>query len=400
MARVAKTPSFRPSTKILFFPLVDGGVLFKKGTRRIWVLNHTAAIIWCLLDQTSELKELINKFSQGLSVDRTTAARDVALSLDFFEREGLLEEDFSTVSTTSDEVADFVRGPEIGAPPQGKDRYVFGVGGHLWGFYCENTALAEAYITLMGHLAISDEGIPLDTSLWVLTDPDKEDSWNICVDGRVAEQGVPSDMALPHLLALTFFSISRALADKQLFHAAVVKKEKGAILLPAAAGRGKTTLAAFLARRGYTFFSDELAVLDVQTLTVLPCPLPMSIKSGSVEALSPYYPFLSQLTVYTRSDTKEVRYLPPPPDSLARITDEAKVAAIVFPQFTANARTRIVKLDKAAALARLVKTGSSSRELRPVDISAMISVVEKSPCFELIFSDVEEAQHLLEKEVL
>lgn len=399
MARVVKTLSFRPSTKILFFPLVDGGVLFREGTRRIWVLNHTAAIIWCLLDQTSDFKELITRFSQGLSVDRTTAARDVAAGLEFFEREGLLGEGSSMVLTTRDEIADFVRCPEIGAPPQGKDRYIFGVGGHLWGFSCENTALAETYITLMGHLAISDEGISPDTSLWVLTDLDKENSWNICIDGRVADQGVPSDMVLPHLVTLTFVSISRAMADKQLFHAAVVKKGKGAILLPAAAGSGKTTLAAFLAMHGYTFFSDELAVLDVQSLKVLSCPLPMSIKSGSVEALSPYYPHLSQLTVYTRLDTKKVRYLPPPPDSLAQITDEAIVAAIVFPQYAANADTSIVGLDKPAALARLVKTGSSSRELRPVDISAMISVIEKSPCFDLIFSDVEEAEDLLEKEV-
>ncbi|MFH0960992.1 MAG: PqqD family peptide modification chaperone, partial [Pseudomonadota bacterium] len=393
MARVLKTPSFRPSTKILFFPLVDGGVLFREGTRRLWVLNHTAAIIWCLLDQTTDLQELITQFSQGLSVDRTTAARDVALGLEFFEREGLLGEDTSTVLTTRDEVADFVRGPEIGASLQVKDRYIFRIGGPLWGLCCENTALAEDYITLMGHLAINNKGISPDTSLWVLPDPGKENSWSICIDGRVAEQGVPSDRLLPHLLTLTFVSISHAMADKLLFHAAVVKKGKGAILFPAAAGSGKTTLAAFLAMHGYTFFSDELAVLNVQDLTVLPCPLPMSIKSGSVKALSPYYPLLSQLTVYTRLDTKEVRYLPPPPDSLAQITDEAKVTAIVFPQFAAHANTRIVGLDKASALARLVQTGSSSRELRPVDISAMISVIEKSPCFELIFSDVEEAEH-------
>ncbi len=403
--RIAKTmPSdaemhFRPPlSEVLFFPFVDGGVLFRKGGRRIWFLNRTAAVIWCLLDQATDIEGLITQYSLGFSVERVAAEHDVQVTLDFFRQEGLLGEDVPPVAEIREDPVDFAWGPQTAGPPPGEVCLVFCIAGHYCEFRCENTILARQFASLMGHLATSGRGTRL-TSLWVFSEPGRKDSWNIVIDGRIAAWAVPFDMVLPHLLTLAFAAVSIAMTDKLLFHAAVIKKEGTAILFPAEAGKGKTTLAAFLASQGNIFFSDELAILDVQRLTVLPCPLPMSVKSGSVGVLSPYYPDLPKLAAYIRADAKEVRYLLPPLASMAPITDVARVGAIVFPQFSANADSRISALDKATALALLVRTGSSDRDLDPVDISAMIRLVENSPCFELIFSDIEEAGYLLEKDV-
>lgn len=55
----------------------------------------------------------------------------------------------------------------------------------------------------------------------------------------------------------------------------------------------------------------------------------------------------------------------------------------------------MVPLDKTAALQRLVKTGSSDRELVAADIEAMIGIVEKHRCFDLEYSDLNEAIEFL-----
>jgi hypothetical protein len=222
-------------------------------------------------------------------------------------------------------------------------------------------------------------------------------TWDIYLDGRRWLDNVAEGAVLPWLLTLMFVRYSAALQERLLFHAAVVGKGERMVLLPGEAGRGKTTLAAVLAARdGWTFFSDELAVLDVNTLTVAPFLLPMSIKPGSVAALEGTYPGLAALSVYPRSDGKQVRYLLPPVASRPVGGAEGKVHCLVFPSFREGGQNRCEALGKEAALQRLVRTGSSSRELSEQDVAAMIALVEERPCFDLVFSETDAAVAVLE----
>jgi hypothetical protein len=170
------------------------------------------------------------------------------------------------------------------------------------------------------------------------------------------------------------------------------------VLFPAEAGSGKTTLAAALAARGWRFFSDELAVLDIGDLSVAPFPMPMSIKPGSVQALGRYYPGLASGALYHRADGKHVRYLSPPPESLKGVGNSAShIDIIVYPIYREGSKTRLAPLTKIDALQRLAATGSSDRKFLSADIEAMLALVERTPCFELVFSNLEEALELLEE---
>ncbi|WP_417069494.1 hypothetical protein [Niveibacterium terrae] len=54
------------------------------------------------------------------------------------------------------------------------------------------------------------------------------------------------------------------------FHAGVVETPSGAVLVAGDSGAGKSTLAAALQERGYTVWSDDLCVLDIETRRVSP----------------------------------------------------------------------------------------------------------------------------------
>ena len=170
------------------------------------------------------------------------------------------------------------------------------------------------------------------------------------------------------------------------------------MIFPGEAGSGKTTLVAALLAHGWLYFSDELAVLNGDDQHVSPLPLPMSIKPGSVQPLEGYYPKLGGRPVHQREDGKKVRYLSPAPHQLpAALDGSAPVDYLVFPKFIQGAKNRLAPLDKMAALQRLAGTGSSNRAFTDRDVEAMIALVEKRPCYELIFSDLSQAVFLIEK---
>ncbi len=182
-------------------------------------------------------------------------------------------------------------------------------------------------------------------------------------------------------------------------HAGVVAGKKACMLLPGSSGSGKTTLTAGLSRTDYQYFSDEIALLvKAKELCVQPVPLPMTVKSGSVSVLANYYRDIANLPIHVREDNKEVRYLRPAIDSLPRKADcTMPVAAIVFPQFDAAARNRLDPIVKTRALSMLLEECMDIPELLTKEqISDLVAWIETVDCYELAFSDLEEAISLLQ----
>ena len=253
----------------------------------------------------------------------------------------------------------------------------------------------------MAHLEL-DYDTPSDTRLAVVSENEEmPPTWDVYLDGVRFKKGLPGNMVLPHLVTLFFVRSCEALKKHLLFHAAVIEKGGRAGVFPGETGSGKTTLAAALVAEGYRYFSDELAVLNVDSLRVLPLPLPMSVKPESVRPLSHYYPGLRKCATHLRTDGKKVRYLPPSATAFAGIDDDpAPIDFLVFPRYTKGAENRLVELDRLGGLQRLAKTGSSNRDLTTRDVEAMLSLLERIPCYELVFSELSQAILLLEENVL
>jgi hypothetical protein len=395
--QAAESPLPLPSSFVRFLPFAGGGALFLEGTRRVWGMNAAAAFLWRALGDIRHFDELAGTFAERFSLDETTARRDAAATLACFEDEGLLGEGraFDFPEERGSEWETSSSALPLTEPVKWSSKEIFQLPNHIVEFCTQDAGPGIAFIRHMAHLSLNRRG-KCDTRLAVV-DNGAKDAWDIYLNGRRLVERAAENEILPHLFTLVFIRTCEALQDALLFHAAVIGGAAKTVLLPAEAGSGKTTLAAALAARGCRFFSDELAAMNIKTRRVAPFPMPMSIKPGSVQALERYYPGLASDAVHHRVDGKHVRYLSPPPASLAGVGDTAAtIDVIVYPIYQKGSKTRLSPLDKITALQKLAVTGSSDRKFLSADIEAMLALVEQTPCFELIFSNLDNALESLE----
>jgi len=205
-------------------------------------------------------------------------------------------------------------------------------------------------LSALGHLA-ADNVVPD-----VVLDVDDTDRGCVVLDGIMPLGWCPDvRMFVPVLkLLLRTLAVSRESYFMEL-HAGVVMIGDAVVLLPGSAGRGKTTLTAGLARHGGRYFSDEIALLEEESLDVRPVPMSMTIKPGSIEPLAVLYPELKGLDEHLREDRQPVRYLPPPPESRCPANQTSRRARwVVFPHYEEDGDTVLSPVSPARGLKRLL----------------------------------------------
>lgn len=93
-------------------------------------------------------------------------------------------------------------------------------------------------------------------------------------------------------------------------HSAAVSDGKSAIIFPAQAGSGKSTLSAILQAHDFTVLSDDFNAINRMNGFVYRLPLAISVKEGSLKALAPFYPELAEIIPEKAVTGKVVRHLP------------------------------------------------------------------------------------------
>jgi hypothetical protein len=221
----------------------------------------------------------------------------------------------------------------------------------------------------------------------------------------ILKDGLPLDFCdrLDRLARAALFSMIDAVIEHEefflLIHAGLVSNGNACALLPAASGSGKSTLTAALARAGFRFFTDEIAMLDEGTMTARPFPLPVVVKAGSIEPLRPWYPELLNLPVSLRDNDQRVRYLPLPISSLPQDgCCRQPVRWIVFPRYDAAVDTAMHPLRPEAALARLLQECRIVRtQLDQNNVAGLMDWFRNVTCYELSLSSLPEAVRLMQE---
>jgi len=380
-----------PSTSpfVSFLPFADGGVIFADGSHRLWALNAPAAFVWCCLDESESVEQLASIMAKSFAISQDVALRDIEEILLIFQRQGLLSTEPENISDEIDSQHYLQVGPPALNPSDWPVREFLSVAGVVFEFRSADLLLGRECIRLFHHLK-SPHSSEAECHISLHPCPSVSDHWDFAVDGRICLERLPRVSVVSSFVMLLFVKGCEACDEKLLFHAAVLGRGRRMILFPAEAGSGKTTLAALLAANGFDYYSDEIAVIDKASGQVVAFPLPMSIKDGSVPVLERYYPEVPLLSSHLRLDGRRVRFLLPPPTSLNQ-ANAADIAAIVFPNYQPSAEIKIHSVDKIAALTGLAKTGSSDRKLCGHDVKAILRLVEKTPCYDLIYSVPDDA---------
>ena len=127
-----------------------------------------------------------------------------------------------------------------------------------------------------------------------------------------------SDVEIPGLKRRILIEFGNVIYKKDMsewmsiIHGAVITNRKNALILSSSSGSGKSTLAALLQKEGYELASDDYIPLEANSSLIYPFPAAFSVKAGSFELLSEFYPELKTTSERKyRLTNKSLRFLPP-----------------------------------------------------------------------------------------
>lgn len=187
---------------------------------------------------------------------------------------------------------------------------------------------------------------------------------------------------------------------KLLIHAAVLVKNGKAIIFPALPGSGKSTLTAYLGLSGWDTYSDEMAIINIDSSTVLPLFRPVCLKNNSIDLVKQWHPqalFTPTCVDTQKGDVAHVKVMHW--DRYQQLT-EVPIVAVVFPKYTPQSELTIYQLSQLDAFNTLSKNAFNYNVLGATGFDAVARVIKSSRHFEIQYSDVNEVDAFLTEDII
>lgn len=182
-----------------------------------------------------------------------------------------------------------------------------------------------------------------------------------------------------------------------VFHAAVVEKNGHAMILPAPAGSGKSTLCAGLVTHGWRLLSDELTLLDPASGCVVPLPRPVGLKNASIDVIRRFVPdaVIGRLAHDTAKGT--VAHMKVPRESVLRAAETALPGWIVYPRYVSGSPAQLQSWPKARAFMHMANNAFNYSLHGASGFDALARLIDGSICYEFAYSDLDEAIALFDQ---
>ncbi len=382
-------PSEKPAAGMHLFYLDGAGILFSEATQELHLLNTTAAVIWSLLEEGHDAPATSAALRQMYGLDAERSEQFVAAALAEWGQKRFLG---GALPAPDDGPTAPAAAPQNTQPPWRQTSIIeqrhYRILSSRFCLRFSSDAQARIVHPVVGHLEVRESSSD-ETAIDILETADRLIVYR---DREVfADCGSITELA-PIVKSLVW---DTAVRDHEFFlniHAGVIGDESKCILLPAPPGSGKSTLTASLVHAGFTYFSDEVALLQEGSFNVFPVPLAICIKDSGIAALADRFPGLRGLQVHLRGDGKRVAYMPPPPESRPASDEPRPVAALVFPRFTLGAAASLVPLSKFDALKHLMdECMVVSSPLDAAKVDAMVEWISRIPCHILSYGSIDEA---------
>ncbi len=170
----------------------------------------------------------------------------------------------------------------------------------------------------------------------------------------------------------------RARPDLVWLHAGAVQLDGRALALVGPWGHGKSTIAACLLTRGWTYLSDDVAPVDPSNLAIHPFPEIPRVRQGPGMALD-------------RESVATLRKIDVgiSDDAIARTP--AICAGVIFPEYQSDGPNRLSPCPPSRAALLVLEGCLSFAHHREAALRFAASLAQTVPAFHLSFRDVETA---------
>lgn len=208
-------------------------------------------------------------------------------------------------------------------------------------------------------------------------------TFHISVDGEERFVVASRRAVLPHVeWAINGAAVSTLPGYFQI-HAAAVVRNGAALILPAGPGSGKSTLAAGLIHRGWSYLSDEFALIDPQTLHACPFPKALCIKHGSFDRIRRLGLAFSSDQDYVKGVKGRVRFVDPRQLGPQAVGVAAPVRWIVFPKSVGSAAPRLERISRARAAYELARVSFTLARFRGGSLDLLADLAAGAECLVL-----------------
>ena len=356
------------NSDVYALPVDDGLVLMRRDSVHLYALNESGRFVWEQFQGGVPESEIPRRMVERYGIEEDRARQDFAAAKWEWEVRGLID---------------------IDAP----DRQ-FRIAGLTFRVFCQTEEIDAAVGPVIDHLRAADGGADNRRSAMDLAVFADDGHFVVYRDGAETCRARDIDAAVEKVashVVMLLFEKTRWLMS---IHASVAAHDGGCVLFPAATGSGKSTLTAALLARGYTYVTDDFALIEGDEFTVLPMPGAMMLKSGSWPVLEPLLGDLATIETRLRRG-QETRYWIPPKAQHA--TQPMPVKAIVFPRYAPESETRIDRVSPVEALNGIIKAPSSlTPPISGEEVEKIRDWIVSIPAYALQIADLTEAADLAE----
>lgn len=182
-----------------------------------------------------------------------------------------------------------------------------------------------------------------------------------------------------------------------LLHSAVLVKNNQAILCPAAPGSGKSTLSAYLGLSDWFVYSDEMAIIDIETQKVKPIYRPVCLKNDSIALMKNWHPDAVITPVCRDTQKGDVAHVKVLSWHQYQQLSPVPIAALVFPKFIAGSDLKIYKLNQLDAFSELSRNAFNYNVLGETAFNIAADIVDSVGIYQVEYSDLVELATFFEE---
>jgi len=378
----------------------DQLLVFSERSQTIFELNRSAAFIWLCCEKGMALADITREMCVAFSVSAMTAESDLNavvsqwMSMELLKKE--LGKEIAPLVIQETEASE--NNPLVGQCYDLKlvpyKSFCLRLAGFDFLMRFSHQEIEELVTPVFAHLECSFTNQP------VIFDVVKTDNQFLIVNDALIVDAFPNPAEIaPRLSYYVIDSAYRKIDFLIAIHAAALGLGNGCVVFPGNCGVGKTTLSAALIKAGFKYFTDDTAILDRETRSIVGVPVSLRIKEGSWETVDKMFQESFAVTVHGSSDGRQIRYLRPPEESLT----ESKVAgnyvkALVFPQYSPECKTSIHPISRLDAIHRLQECGYDVGAcLNKTKVAELLDWIKDVDCYEMSIGSLSEATSIVRR---
>lgn len=182
-----------------------------------------------------------------------------------------------------------------------------------------------------------------------------------------------------------------------IVHAGVLAKNDEAILLPAPPGSGKSTTSSAFMKRGWRLLSDELALINFNSLNVTPFVRPICLKNNAVNIVTQWLPNQPRSDIAPNTHKGDVMHLAPSEASWRSKAIDATLSAIVLPKYCADVYCEIQPLTQRQAFNQIFENCFNMGILGIEGFNTLSAIADKVNAYQINFNCADEVVDFIEE---